>query len=188
MVITVEPSDATDNDTYANDDANTGLQGETLPGNVLDNDDDPENDTQTVTTVTSSDGTPIVIGAPSPTTIPGVGTLDIETDGTYTFVPVPGFTGTEAVEYTVCDDGNPQACETATLYLTVLPVDNSTSATDDINNTPYETAVSGDVSVNDTDEEGDDQTFALEGTNGGCLLYTSPSPRDGLLSRMPSSA
>ena len=26
------------------------------------------------------------------------------------------------------------------------------------------------------------------GTTGTCLLYTSPSPRDGLLSRMPSSA
>ena len=25
-------------------------------------------------------------------------------------------------------------------------------------------------------------------TNNVCLLYTSPSPRDGLLSRMPSSA
>ena len=25
-------------------------------------------------------------------------------------------------------------------------------------------------------------------TAGPCLLYTSPSPRDGLLSRMPSSA
>ena len=25
-------------------------------------------------------------------------------------------------------------------------------------------------------------------TSIGCLLYTSPSPRDGLLSRMPSSA
>ena len=25
-------------------------------------------------------------------------------------------------------------------------------------------------------------------TTGTCLLYTSPSPRDGLLSRMPSSA
>ena len=25
-------------------------------------------------------------------------------------------------------------------------------------------------------------------TGGTCLLYTSPSPRDGLLSRMPSSA
>ena len=30
---------------------------------------------------------------------------------------------------------------------------------------------------------------ALLGRRGlGCLLYTSPSPRDGLLSRMPSSA
>ena len=27
-----------------------------------------------------------------------------------------------------------------------------------------------------------------QGQQGGCLLYTSPSPRDGLLSRMPSSA
>ena len=26
------------------------------------------------------------------------------------------------------------------------------------------------------------------GINNACLLYTSPSPRDGLLSRMPSSA
>ena len=26
------------------------------------------------------------------------------------------------------------------------------------------------------------------GTDSCCLLYTSPSPRDGLLSRMPSSA
>src|SRR5665647_158246 len=27
-----------------------------------------------------------------------------------------------------------------------------------------------------------------KGLGSGCLLYTSPSPRDGLLSRMPSSA
>ena len=27
-----------------------------------------------------------------------------------------------------------------------------------------------------------------QGVDNGCLLYTSPSPRDGLLSRMPSSA
>ena len=32
-----------------------------------------------------------------------------------------------------------------------------------------------------------DWVFVLAG-GGGCLLYTSPSPRDGLLSRMPSSA
>ena len=31
-------------------------------------------------------------------------------------------------------------------------------------------------------------TIAKRGLAKGCLLYTSPSPRDGLLSRMPSSA
>ena len=30
--------------------------------------------------------------------------------------------------------------------------------------------------------------LSLGGLNYCCLLYTSPSPRDGLLSRMPSSA
>ena len=35
-----------------------------------------------------------------------------------------------------------------------------------------------------------DPTFLSQATawGGYCLLYTSPSPRDGLLSRMPSSA
>ena len=34
-----------------------------------------------------------------------------------------------------------------------------------------------------------EQEFAPKGLNEDiCLLYTSPSPRDGLLSRMPSSA
>ena len=39
-----------------------------------------------------------------------------------------------------------------------------------------------------TDEDGDGiYTIAIE-LPTPCLLYTSPSPRDGLLSRMPSSA
>ena len=39
-------------------------------------------------------------------------------------------------------------------------------------------------------EEKDDFTIMLvsAGDKKICLLYTSPSPRDGLLSRMPSSA
>ena len=33
------------------------------------------------------------------------------------------------------------------------------------------------------------ETFVVTGLSGsGCLLYTSPSPRDATLSRMPSSA
>mgnify|MGYP003323290648 CR=1 FL=1 len=39
------------------------------------------------------------------------------------------------------------------------------------------------------DEKGIDiSAIKGSGDNGSCLLYTSPSPRDGLLSRMPSSA
>ena len=34
----------------------------------------------------------------------------------------------------------------------------------------------------------DDTATAVRVEGGDCLLYTSPSPRDGLLSRMPSSA
>ena len=37
-------------------------------------------------------------------------------------------------------------------------------------------------------EPGDDVTFTITVENQGCLLYTSPSPRDATLSRMPSSA
>ena len=34
----------------------------------------------------------------------------------------------------------------------------------------------------------DDAGFEYKEALKACLLYTSPSPRDGLLSRMPSSA
>ena len=33
-----------------------------------------------------------------------------------------------------------------------------------------------------------DASDAYDNRGNSCLLYTSPSPRDGLLSRMPSSA
>ena len=39
-----------------------------------------------------------------------------------------------------------------------------------------------------TDVEVSDSSFLNEDRLHSCLLYTSPSPRDGLLSRMPSSA
>ena len=39
--------------------------------------------------------------------------------------------------------------------------------------------------LSEGDDDEDDATIAQL---DGCLLYTSPSPRDGLLSRMPSSA
>ena len=44
------------------------------------------------------------------------------------------------------------------------------------------------MSFNIIDLVKDQISDQMMGQIGGCLLYTSPSPRDGLLSRMPSSA
>ena len=42
--------------------------------------------------------------------------------------------------------------------------------------------------VRNTESEGYHHTITTASLLATCLLYTSPSPRDGLLSRMPSSA
>ena len=43
------------------------------------------------------------------------------------------------------------------------------------------------LGISDVDAENCKRLVGI-GSDGACLLYTSPSPRDGLLSRMPSSA
>ena len=120
VYVNVLPNDGT-NTTFAYDDANVAPKGETMTGNVLDNDFDPETDTQTLTSVTI-DGTDYTIDPSDPEeiTISGKGKLTIGSDGNYEFEPENDFVGTVVVEQTVCDDGTPQACDMATLYLTTL--------------------------------------------------------------------
>ena len=48
--------------------------------------------------------------------------------------------------------------------------------------------ITGTLSVQRQTESTRHWACACEVYGTGCLLYTSPSPRDGLLSRMPSSA
>ncbi|MBK9225168.1 MAG: hypothetical protein IPO23_12145 [Flavobacterium sp.] len=38
----------------------------------------------------------------------------------HTLQPIPNFSGTDQFTYTVCDNGTPQACDTATVYITVI--------------------------------------------------------------------
>ena len=155
LTITVEAVNL-DNDTYANDDANTGLQGEVLSNNILFNDVDPESNTQTVTSATSNSGTTINLGIATPLT--GIGSLLLFDNGNYAFTPEANFIGTEPVAYQICDNGSPVACEMATLYLTVLPYENSTQATNDYTNTPYDAQVTSTVLTNDRDLENNVQT------------------------------
>lgn len=77
-------------------------------GNVKTNDTDPEGNTQTVTVQNI--------------TYSGRGTLQLATDGSYTFTPDTGFTGPADFIYTTCDNGNPQACASATLHVLIQPI------------------------------------------------------------------
>jgi len=153
LTITVEASDATDNDTYANDDANMGLQEATLTGNILNNDYDAEGNSQTISSAKSNSGIDMNLG--SMTEIETVGQLLVNTNGDYTFIPFSTFSGTERIEYAVCDNNGTQACEKASLYLTILPT-NSTMAEDDIHQMAINTVAKGFLLTNDRDEQGDE--------------------------------
>ncbi|MCP9753333.1 Ig-like domain-containing protein [Ferruginibacter sp. HRS2-29] len=96
------------NTTLAADDFVQVGAGMIATGNVSINDTDPEGNTQTVATQTTS--------------IPGKGTLVLNADGSYAFTPVPGFTGPVAFTYNTCDNGTPQDCASATLYILVTQI------------------------------------------------------------------
>ncbi|MCA6455252.1 MAG: tandem-95 repeat protein [Chitinophagaceae bacterium] len=90
--------------TIATDDYASTTVGTEIKGSLINND---KNTGKAALTVTA-------IG-----TVPASkGVLVINTDGTYTFTPAPGFTGPIEVAYTVCG-GTPSTCAKATLYLLI---------------------------------------------------------------------
>lgn len=89
----------------AGDDFVTTPSGVPVSGNVLNNDRDPEGTTLVIST------TPVV----SPTN----GTVVISQNGSFSYSPNSGFTGTDSFVYRVCDSGTPIECTNATVYLQV---------------------------------------------------------------------
>ena len=106
QIFTVLPTNAP-NTTVAVDDYVVTRKDTPVSGSVKTNDSDPQGNTQTVTAGT--------------TNVPGAGSLVMNPDGSYVFTPVAGFVGTVAIPYTTCDNGTPQACATATLYINIIP-------------------------------------------------------------------
>jgi len=94
------------NSTLAADDFNSGGQDTPITGDVSDNDTDPQGDEQTVTAGVFS--------------VPGVGTLTLAGDGSYTFVPEETFYGPVDFPYTTCDDNVDVKCADATLHILVV--------------------------------------------------------------------
>ncbi len=155
--ITVNPA----GDLYANDDAVEIEEDGVLNGTtVLVNDGDSDGSTLTVNT----------------TPIDNVdnGTLVLNEDGTYTYIPYPDFYGEDSFTYTVCNDEDPVECETATVIITVNPVNDAPIAGNDTATTENGNPVSGDVTPNDSDIDGDDliinTTPVTDPTNGTVVI------------------
>ena len=79
------------------------LQGTSVNGNVLTNDFDPDGDALVLNT--------------TPTILPDNGTVTLNADGSFTYVPYPFFVGTDQFTYQICDGAS-------------VPVTNSYSAGD----------------------------------------------------------
>ena len=142
----------------ANIDANTVGLNQTATGNVISNDLDPDGATLSIsnpitnTTLsgTDKDGNPVA----------NAGTLTLNTNGTYTFIPTLDFVGTANYPYTACNDEPISECNNAILIIDVLSSDaNATFANDDAVITDAGTPVNGDISENDYDTEGNNQTI-----------------------------
>jgi gliding motility-associated-like protein len=49
------------------------------------------------------------------------GTVNIESDGAFVYMPDEGFVGVDTFVYRICDDGFPSMCDEATVWINVLP-------------------------------------------------------------------
>ncbi|MCB9185743.1 MAG: tandem-95 repeat protein [Flavobacteriales bacterium] len=173
VTINVVPDSGPDNDPpFAGDDAALTPQEVPVSGNLLTNDFDPNGDNIIINTTQISG--------------PSNGTVTINSNGDYTYTPNPGFIGPDQFVYEICDDGTPSLCAQATCYITVYPDNNPPVATDDINSTLVGVPVSGNVTTNDWDPDGDDLTVTttplIGPSNGSVVLnpdgsYTyTPTP------------
>ncbi|MDH3967696.1 MAG: Ig-like domain-containing protein, partial [Rhodospirillales bacterium] len=134
----------------------------TVPG-VLGNDTDPEGDPITA-----------VLGTSGPTN----GSVTLNPDGSFSYVPNADFNGTDSFTY-VANDGQADS-NVATVTITVTPVNDAPLAVDDsyttIEDTPLSIAAPG-VLGNDSDVDGDPLTAVLvtSTSNGGLTLNADGS-------------
>jgi hypothetical protein len=106
VTIDVFPSHFGSVATFADDDAYIGEEDAVIAGNVKTNDYDPHSFSQTINT--------------TPVTAPLHGNLVLNADGTFTYTPNANYVGTDNFVYESCNNGNPQSCNRATVYLNIF--------------------------------------------------------------------
>jgi large repetitive protein len=150
--------------TAVNDTATTAEDTPIAAINVLGNDTDPDGDPLTVTAATASNGT-----------------VTINADGTLRYVPRANFNGTDTIIYTI-SDGN-GGTSTASVTVTVTPVNDPPVATNDTAATPEDTPVTIPVLRNDTDIDGDPLAVTVATAANGTVVRNA----DGTITYTPNA-
>ena len=154
VIIIIDPN-ANDNITVAVDDGFFTKVNSKLIRDVSANDFDPEGDN---TTYSLKDAALH-------------GTVSLNADGFFTYTPNADYIGPDQFSYRVCDDGNPSACDNATVYVNVSEVNHAPNAVDDWFNREDEAA---NVLDNDSDPDGDElvlnTTPVVDVTNGSLVI------------------
>ena len=116
---------------------------------------------------TDPDGTPLTANT-TPVSGPTNGTIVINPDGTYTYTPNTNFNGVDTVVVSVCDAGTPGViCVNDTIFITVTAVNDAPLVDNEIDTTPEDTPVSGDLTnAGDTDPDGTPLTVDTTPVNG----------------------
>ncbi len=72
-------------------------------------------------------------------------------DTCFTYTANPNYNGADSVEVVVCDNANPNGCDTLLLYVTILPVNDAPEALNDSASTGVNAPVQISVLINDSD-------------------------------------
>lgn len=132
----------------ANPDATSTNEGNAVSLNVVSNDTDPEGSLNPATVDLNTN-----TGGIQNTNSTEAGSWLVNGSGVVTFIPLSEFNGTATLSYTV-NDNQGATSNAATITITVNPVNDPPVAVNDFATTNEETAVTLNVTTNDTDIDG----------------------------------
>lgn len=160
LVITVTNGTIPVNPPIANTDIASTLAGNPVTVKTLAND-------ACVNPGCSLNGASVTVPAANTPGGPKHGTVSINpANGDITYTPTPGFTGSDTLQYTICDNQPTPKCASAYQYFTVIPATNgnTTMVSDDFGTGIKGSVITGNTLTNDTDPEGNTLTVTPQVT------------------------